>query len=314
MSINDKTYDETYDVVVVGGGPAGLQAALTLGRMHRRVLLLDSGRYRNDPADLMHNFLTHDGRPPAELRAAARAELATYETVTVRDATASSVVPDGDGFSVGWNGGPTATRLVLLATGVRDTLPDVPGLAPLFGTVAAHCPFCHGHEYAGTPVGVVGSHPHVGRLAAMMAPIASEVVVLADGGEVDAASLAQLRAVGATIRTEPVTGLCRGSLGAVASFAHGPDLELGGVLIATTYEQSAPFAADLGLRLLDSGCIEVDAMGRTSLPGVYAAGDLAHTAALPQPMSSVLAAAAAGLLAGAACVADLLPVAVPVPA
>lgn len=297
---------EEYDVVVVGGGPAGLQAALTLGRMHRRVLVLDAGGYRNDPADLVHNFITHDGRPPAELRALARAELATYDTVTVRDTAATSVVPDGDDWSVGTDGGPVGARLVLLATGVRDTLPDKPGLAALFGTVAAHCPFCHGHEYAGTPVAVLGSHPHVGRVAAMLAPIASEVVVLADGGEVDDANLAQLRSIGASVRSEVVAGFCPSSLGAVVSFASGPDLEIGGVLVGTTFEQTAPFAADLGLTLLASGCVEVDVMGRTSLPGVYAAGDLAHTAATPMPLSSVLAAAGAGQLAATACVADLL--------
>ena len=295
-----------YDVVVVGGGPAGLQAALTLGRMHRRVLLLDSGRYRNDPADLMHNFLTHDGRPPAELRALARAELATYDTVEVRDALASSVVPDGDRWSVATDDGPVGARLVLLATGVRDTLPDKPGLSGLYGTVAAHCPFCHAHEYAGTPVGVLGSHPHVGRIAAMLAPIASEVVVLSDGGEVDQDNLAQLRSLGASVRTEVVAGFCRSPLGALVSFASGPDLEVGGVFVAPTFAQSAPFAADLGLDVLPSGCVEVDVMGRTSLAGVYAAGDLAHTAASPMPLSSVLAAAAAGQAAATACVADLI--------
>ena len=289
----------SYDVTVIGGGPAGLQAALTLGRMHRRVLLLDSGSYRNDPADLMHNFLTHDGRPPAELRKLAREELATYATVEVRDRAATSVVPDGDGFSVGTDDGPVSTRLVVLATGVRDTLPDKPGLAELFGTVAAHCPFCHGHEFAGLPVGVLGSHAHVGRVAGMLAPIASEVVVLADGGELEGD-------VDVLVRPEPVTGFCRTSLGARVSFDGGPDLELGGVLVATTFAQSAPFAADLGLTLLPSGCVEVDAFGRTSLPGVFAAGDLAHTAALPMPMSSVLMAAAAGQLAASTCVADLI--------
>ena len=274
--------------------------------MHRSVLLLDAGGYRNDPADLMHNFITHDGRPPAELRALARAELATYATVEVRDVAATSVVPDGREFSVGTDDGPVRTRLVVLATGVRDTLPDKPGLAAIFGTAAAHCPFCHGHEYAGTPVGVLGSHAHVGRVAAMLAPIASEVVVLTDGAELDDDNADQLRSIGALVRTDPVAGFCPSSLGTTVSFADGPDVELGGVLVGTTFAQTAPFAADLGLSLLPSGCVEVDAMGRTSVPGVYAAGDLAHTAATPMPMSSVLLAAAAGQVAATACVADLL--------
>ncbi|WP_139979970.1 NAD(P)/FAD-dependent oxidoreductase [Nocardioides litoris] len=310
--------DNGYDVVVVGGGPAGLQAALTLGRMHRRVLLLDAGGYRNDPTDHLHNFLTHDGRPPAELRRLARAELAAYATVEVRDERAHSVVPDGPGWSLATDRGPVRTRMVLLATGVRDTLPDKPGLADLFGGAAAHCPFCHGHEYAGRPVGVLGSHGHVGRLAAMLAPISSEVVVLTDGDAVDDDNAAQLARLGASVRSEVVTGFRAGGAhdGAVVSFAGGPELELGGVLVATTFAQSAPFAEDLGLALLPSGCVQVDAFGRTSQRGVHAAGDLAHVPELPMPMSSVLAAAAAGQAAATGCVAELLAldVGVPVPA
>jgi thioredoxin reductase len=295
-----------YDVVVVGGGPAGLQAALTLGRMHRRVLLLDSGTYRNDPTPHLHNFLTHDGRPPAELRALARAELAAYETVTVREAWVSEVRPADSGYEVLVGGEVVATRLLLLATGVRDTLPATPGLAGLFGTVAAHCPFCHGHEYAGLPVAVLGSHAHVPRVTAMMTPIASEVVVLTDGGALDDGGAAEVRRLGATVRSEPVSGFCPSSLGATVSFGSGPPLEVGGVLVATTLAPSAPFADQLGLVTLASGCVEVDATGRTSLPGVYAAGDGAHTADLPMPMSSVLVAAANGQLAAAACVGELL--------
>jgi thioredoxin reductase len=307
--------NEPYEVVVVGGGPAGLQAALTLGRMHRRVMLLDSGEYRNDPADRMHNFVTHDSRPPAEFRALARADLAAYDTVEVREEAAVSVVPDGDGYLVGTDAGPVATRLVLLATGVRDTLPDKPGLAPLFGTVAAHCPFCHGHEYAGRPVGVLAAGPHAARLVAMLAPIASEVVVLADGAEVDDETAAAVARYDASVRPEPVAGFCRSPLGATVSFDGGSDLEVGGVLVGTTFTQSAPFADELGLTLLGSGCVEVDVMGRTSRPGVLAAGDLAHQAALAMPMASVLGAAAAGQTAAAGALFELIdapaPVAVP---
>jgi thioredoxin reductase len=246
--------DQTYDVTVVGGGPAGLQAALTLGRMHRRVLLLDSGRYRNDPTGHLHNFLTRDGTPPAELRAVARAELAAYPSVTVRDAAADEVKPDGDDFRIHLADGSTvASRLVLLATGVRDTLPDKPGLAELFGDVVAHCP-----------------------------------------------------RAGIGVRTEVVAGVCRSSAGARVSFAEGPDEEIGGLFVGTAFAQAAPFAEQLGLALLGSGCIEIDPIGRTSMAGVYAAGDLAHTAALPMPLASVLTAAAAGQVAATACDSDLL--------
>ena len=284
--------DPEYDAVVVGGGPAGLQAALTLGRVHRRVLLLDSGSYRNDPADHMHNFLSHDGTPPAELRAAARKDLAAYDTVTVREEPATAVGVDGPGLRVEVGEDVVVTRGVVLATGLRDDLPDKPGLAELFGTVVAHCPFCHGHELAGRRVAILGTGPHVPHLAALLGPIASRITVLADGAEPEAALPA-----GVDVRPQPVTRLSRTAAGARVSFDGGPDEEVGGVFVKTGLRQAAPFAEQLGLALLPSGCVEVDALGRTSLPGVFAAGDMAHVAALPMPLASVITAAASGLVA-----------------
>jgi thioredoxin reductase len=308
MSAPDPS-NSPFDAVVIGGGPAGLQAALTLGRMHRRALLLDSGEYRNAPAEHMHNFVTHDGTPPAEFRAAARADLAAYATVTVRDAAATAVVPDGDGgFRVELADGaaPGATRTVVLATGLRDTLPAIPGLEPLFGTVAAVCPYCHGHELSGKHVAVLGSGPHVTRVAFLLERIASRLTVLADGGDLDPGIRAQLDDAGVAVRPEPVKELSRSAAGATVSFADGPDEEVGGVFVAAEFAQRAPFAEQLGLNLLPSGAVEIDAMGRTSVPGVFAAGDMAHTSATPMPMASVLTAAASGLVAAASLDGELL--------
>lgn len=288
------------DAVVVGGGPAGLQAALTLGRVHRRVLLLDSGHYRNDPAEHLQNMLTHDGTPPADFRAAARRDLAAYETVEVRDLAVHTVRAEADGFRVELADGSVTTRGVVLATGLRDTLPDKPGLAELFGTVVAHCPFCHGHELAGRHVGVLGVAA-AGHLPGLVGPIASRVTVLADGDE-----LTVPLPDGVAMRPERVTGLTPTAAGARVSFESGPDEDLGGLFVSTRLSQAAPFAEQLGLRLLPSGCVEVDVMGRTSLPGVHAAGDMAHVAALPMPMASVLTAAASGQVAASSLVAAQL--------
>lgn len=302
--MSKKNLNDILDVIVIGGGPAGLQAALTLGRLHRRVLLLDGGRYRNDPADHLHNFITHDGRRPAEFRALAHADLAVYDTVTVRAAEVSSVEPDGPRFTVTSADGRQHARRVLLATGVRDTLPTVPGLQQLFGTVAAHCPFCHGHEYAGRPVALLGAGPHVLMQARMMTRIASSLVVLTNGEPLAVETTAALAVMNVPVRPERIVAVARHPLGARVSLDGSAPIDVGGMLVATTFTQSAPFAGQLDLELLPSGCVQVDALGRTSRPGVYAAGDCAHSAALPMPMSSVLAAAAAGQLAGSACIAD----------
>jgi thioredoxin reductase len=295
------SFDRTdYDAIVIGGGPAGLQATLTLARVHRRVLMLDSGRYRNDPASHMHNVVTQDGAPPAEFRAAARKDLAAYGTVTLREEQVAAVRPDGDVFSVEVGGELVTAHGIVLATGVRDTLPDKPGLAELFGGVVAHCPFCHGHEFAGRPIGILGV-AGAGHLPGILGPVVSRITVLTDGAEleVDLPS-------GVAVRTEPVTGVCASPVGARVSFETGPDEEVAGLYVSTAISQAAPFAEQLGLATLPSGCVEIDAMGRTSLPGVHAAGDMAHVSALPMPMASVMAAAASGQVAAAALVARLV--------
>lgn len=270
------------EIVVVGGGPAGLQAALTLGRVHREVLLLDSGSYRNDPAEHLHNFLGHDGRPPSELRARARRELTAYPTVEVRDMAAADVVTADGGFATELaDGSVVRSRLVLLATGVRDVLPDVPGLAEAFGRVVHHCPFCHGHELAGRPVAVLEG-PRAAHLVPMLRRLTDDVRVLPAPDEV------------------AVDG--EDALVTVAGERH----RVAGLFVGTELRQAAPFAARLGLDLLDSGCVEVDPLGRTSLPGVLAAGDLAHTRAAGMPAGSVLGAAAAGQVAAGGAVASLI--------
>ncbi len=192
------------------------------------------------------------------------------------------------------------TRGVLLATGVVDTLPDKPGLEELFGSVVAHCPFCHGHEFAGRHVGILGT-AGAGHLPGLVGPIASRVTVFTDGEELTA----ELPA-GVAVRTDRVTGVCPSPVGATISFVDGPPEEVAGLFVGTALTQRAPFAEQLGLALNPSGCVEVDAMGRTSVPGVHAAGDMAHVAALPMPMASVMTAAASGQVAAGALVAFLL--------
>ncbi len=298
-------HQPTYDAVVIGGGPAGLQTALTLGRMRRHTLLLDSGSYRNERAGHIHNFAGFEGTPPEEYRAAARRDLAAYSTVETRTATASSVKPDGDLFVVEVDGAPVHARRVVLATGLRDRLPEHPGLAELWGTVAAQCAYCHGHEYAGAPVAVLGSSAN---LPLMLASIADRVTLLADGVDLDPDSARIVEAAGIEVRTERVEGFERTGSGCRVTLADGPAEEVAGVFIGTTGEQAAPFAEQLELELNPSGGIRVDPMGRTSLPGVYAAGDSAHASAFPLPPAAVLTAAAAGLVAATGVIADLLSV------
>lgn len=270
-----------YDAIIIGGGPAGLQAALTLGRIHRRALLLDSGAYRNAPAAHLHNFIGHDGTRPAELRARARRELAAYDTVGLRDGVATRVRgTDGD-FAVELDDGTEAhAAKVVLATGVRDVMPETPGIAEEWGSLVHHCPFCHGHELAGRRIGLPDS-PHVAMMQSMIGGLSDDIRVLS--------GVSAVRRDGDALRVDTADG----------------EVVVDGMFAALAFEQAAPFAGQLGLKLNDSGCVAVDVMGLTSLPGVYAAGDLAHHPDLPMPMASVLVAAAAGQVAGASIAREL---------
>lgn len=274
-----------YDVIVIGGGPAGLQAALTLGRVHRDVLLLDSGEYRNATVDHAHNFATHDGIAPAEFRRLARADLAAYATVELREARADRVELDGDDVVVHVAGGAIERSAALvLATGVKDALPDVPGVAEAWGREIAHCPFCHGHEFAGGTVALAVEGAHADRLTAMLGRIATELVDVHGR----------------------VRSVARVSGGLDLTLDDGGTVHVDGMFIAPTFSQSAPFAEQLGLELNESGCIRVNAFQVTSVPGVFAAGDAAHVPQLPMPMSAIVTSQAAGMVAGAAAVQHLL--------
>lgn len=294
-----------YDVIVIGGGPAGLQAALTLGRVHRSVLVLDSGDYRNERATHMHNFLTHDGTPPEEFRTVARKELAAYDDVELRSATVREVSPIDGGFRLGLGpDGVEESRKLVLATGLRDELPDLPGLAEAWGVSAFACPFCHGHELSGRPVALMLPAAHGVTLAHLLSRIASEVTLLTDPTTLDSCQVEGLARAGISLRGEEVRRLVPHADGLRVDFEE-TSLEVAGLFTGGELRQSAPFAEQLGLTLLASGCIEVDDFQKTSLPGVFAAGDLAHRPGLPMPMASVLGSAAAGQVAGAVAAQEL---------
>jgi thioredoxin reductase len=297
------------DVAIVGGGPAGLQAALTLGRIHRSAVVLDDGTYRNATVSHMHNVLTNDGTPPADYRAAAHRELAAYDTLSVLQTRADEIEQADDIFLLRLADGSELTAAALvLATGVRDELPPIDGLTELWGDLAAQCPFCHAHEFAGSRMGIVGAAP-AAHLTAMLGPIASEVVVLANG-EALPDPWPDVQPRGVVVRPERIRSVERHD-GGVRVVLAGPEGEPQHEQVAVLFvmpqlHQSAPFAEQLGLELNPSGGVRIDEFGRTSHAGVYAAGDMAHQPAFPMPMASVVMAQAMGQLAGITAQATLM--------
>ena len=294
------TPDHT-DIAIIGGGPAGLQAALTAGRVRRQATLFDDGTYRNATVSHMHNVLTHDGTPPADFRAVARRELTAYDTVSVREERVETIERDGDAFRLTLaSGSVLSAYAVVLATGVRDELPPIPGLQEIWGDLAAQCPFCHAFEFAGKRIGIIGAAA-AGHYTALMGPVAGEFVVFEEGQAVPDGVT-----IDAPMISARMTAVERAGDGLRVSLDDGSTEDVAVLFVGPTLHQSAPFADQLGLELNPSGGVRIDEFGRTSLPGVTAGGDLAHLAAHPMPMASVVMASAGGQLAGLSAISGLL--------
>jgi thioredoxin reductase len=301
-----------FDVIVIGGGPAGLSAALTLGRALRTTLLIDSGEYRNAPAAEMHNFLTRDGTAPGELRAIAREELSRYSTVQIRSVAVDDARPLGEdgGFELMLaDGGSVQARRLLFATGLADDLPPIEGIGELWGCGVYHCPYCHGFEVRDTPIAVLDAEPIMVDLAVHLRRFSDDVVLCADGraGDLDEPTLAKLAAYGVPVRAEKVVRLESGGEGLERIvFESGEPLPRHALFAMSQFGQRSELPARLGCRLLPDGCVEVSDFHQTSVAGVYAAGDMARRTTIPAPTPFVIAATAGGTIATIAIDKDLV--------
>lgn len=284
-----------YDVIIVGGGPAGLAAALTLGRARRRVLLCDSGPPRNAAAVHVHNFLTRDGTPPAELRRIGREQLRPYASVEVRDARVEAIHGERDAFEARLSDGSVEARRILLCTGMIDELPALEGFRALWGTSIFQCPYCHGWEVRDRSFGWLAPSAEFLAFALLLRGWTSDVVALTDGRfAVPAEVRAQLEAAGVPIEERPITRLvAREDRLEHIELAEGEPLRRD-VLFARPPQRQVPLVESLGLELDPAGHVRVnDPHRETSTPGIYAAGDL------QTPMQAAIAAAAAGMLTAA---------------
>ena len=298
--------DSRWDCIVVGGGAAGLSAALVLGRARLRTLVVDAGQQSNLPATGIGGLLGHDGRAPADLYAAGRAELERYPSVEVRTATVVDGEPIDGGFRLVLTDGsaPVARRL-LLATGMDYRRPDVPGVAERWGRSVFHCPFCHGWEVRGEPLGVLDRGPTAVHRVILLRTWSDDVTLYADGpAGLAADEVDHLRTAGVAIEERPVVGL-QGPAPDLAAVVldGGTERTCHGLLVAVTLHQRDGLAARLGLHGEEVGlaadALAVDPLHHASVPGVFVAGDA--TGAMP----SVVNAMAAGSNAAAMVVRDL---------
>jgi len=287
-----------YDVIIIGGSYAGLSAAIQLGRARRKVLIIDEGLRRNRFAAHSHGFITQDGIDPAMIAAKAREQVLNYPTITWLSARADSAQKlttssTDAGFEVLAKGARHLSRRLLLATGVKDLLPAIEGLAERWGKAVFHCPYCHGYELNQGPIGVIAGSELSMHHALMLPDWGPTTLLLNDAFTPDAEQLAALTARGTTLERCPISAITGH---ADINLADGRMLSFAGLFAMAPFELASPIATDLALEMEQGplgATIKTDVMKETSLPGVFACGDAAR------PMASVALAVGDGNLAGA---------------
>ncbi len=281
MNPPPETTSPTWDCIIVGAGPAGLNAALVLGRARWRVLVLDSGAPRNYATHEMHGVLGHDGLDPAELRARGRAELARYGVQVVSLEVRDAKVLDG-AVRVMCAGRTEVTRTVLLATGMLDELPDIPGFADVWGTSAHTCPYCDGFEHRDERLAVLAAGDRGEHLAVVLRQWSDDVVLLSNGPHNLAADqLARLQAVGVSVIATPVVALDShdGRLRRVR-LGDGQALDRDALFFYVGWRLRTDVARALGCELRDDSSIVVDSNQVTTIDRVYAVGNCTDPRAL----------------------------------
>ncbi len=266
---------------MVGGGPAGLSAALMLGRCRRRVLLCDAGRQRNVRARAMHGFLTRDGIPPAEFLRLGRAELERYETVELRSATIRDVLRTPGGFTVvtehdlRWS-----ARKLLLATGVVDELPELEGLDAFYGASVHHCPYCDAWEWRDQPIAVLGAGEPASALAIALRWWSADVVLCTDGPAGISDNYRQRLTEAGIVHCEERVVRLEGTGDRLERLvlASGEAIPRRALFLATGQRQACELASRLGCRFTEKGAVDTGTCEATNVPGLYVAGDASKEA------------------------------------
>lgn len=290
------TISKHYDVIIIGGSYAGLSAALALGRAIREVLIIDGGTPCNRQTPHSHNFLTQDGNTPAEISAIGKAEVLHYPTIQFKEGVASNVIVQEGYFEVIVDGDRVfRARKLLFATGQKDLMPAIKGIAACWGISVIHCPYCHGYEYKNQTTGILANGEPALELVKLISNWTDQLTVFTNGpSTLNAAQLLQLQQMNVGLEEGELQELVHEN-GAVQElrFKEGGAFQLNALYARPPFEQQCVLPEKLGCKITEGGHIAVNDLQQTSIPGIYAAGDNATG------MRSVSSAVYTGSKAGA---------------
>jgi len=292
-----------YEVVIVGGSYAGLSAGMSLGRALRNVLIIDNGKPCNAQTPHSHNFLTQDGATPAAIAEIARRQVSAYPTVRMLAARVVAVEGANNNFTVHSDTNQTfSAKKVLFATGVRDAIPDIPGLAECWGISVIHCPYCHGYEVRNQPTGILANGDSAWEFAQLINHWTKDLTIFTNGEATFPEETRQLvQRLGVELNENTITEIRHdnGKLRQIA-FSDGSTANLSALYTRFPIAQHSDIPQALGCEMTEHGFIQTDEMKRTSVAGIYAAGDNTTM------MRAVSAAVAAGGMAGAIINRDMI--------
>lgn len=292
-----------FDVIIAGGSYSGLAAAMTLGRSLRNVLVIDSNLPCNRQTPFSHNFLTQDGVAPGSIAALAKKQVQEYESIKFLDGLVTAATKTEKGFIVQTNDGAEFfTRKILFATGIRDLLPDIPGLAECWGISVLHCPYCHGYEVKGMKTGLLANGEIAYQFSLLLSNWTKDLTLFTNGKSIlTAEQTGHLQKNGITVNETKISHLDQenGQLKAI-HFRNGQTEKTGVLYTRAPFEQHCPVPEALGCPVNSEGLIQVDNLQKTGIAGVYASGDNCS------PLRTVANAVAGGTTAGMAINKELI--------
>ncbi|UTX50651.1 NAD(P)/FAD-dependent oxidoreductase [Chryseobacterium sp. MA9] len=268
--------NKNFDVIIIGGSYSGLSAGMSLGRSLRNVLIIDNGKPCNRQTPHSHNFVTHDGKTPAEIAKLAKEDVQKYDTVQFYNGTVVKTTKKADGFEIETTSGEKFnTKKLILASGVKDLIPDIPGFAECWGISVIHCPYCHGYEVKNEITGILSNGDMAYEFSKLIFNLTKNLTLFTNGKAfLTDEQIEKLKQNKIILNEDEIEEIKHenGSIQKIV-FKNGKEVSLQALYAKIPFEQNLNVSDDLGCELTEQGFIKVDMMQKTNVPGVFACGD-----------------------------------------